>query len=303
MSRAHLFRRISTSAVLPAALASAVLVAGMGGNLTTGAQHTTLGANVRLANALVPTDGFSYDLTGLAGSNAANTYNQVIRDIRGRLRSGNQYGSIARTERGNDFFDVTFAVGQNSITLVFNARNLYVKGWRNNRTGQYVRLGDDAPQNLPGQNGATQNRNWLNYTDLERAGQVDRSTQGITMGSIQSAVSDLSGSNWRDQARALLVLVQAFAEGARYDFISYRIQQAMRNSGIWYSGTWDTVTSNGVDTFHVNGLALENNWESLSNAVQNYTDRHTPVNFAIGDGRFTTIGAIDAQLAVSLTRL
>ncbi|MFF7950246.1 ribosome-inactivating family protein [Streptomyces griseorubiginosus] len=301
MSRAHLFRRISTSAVLPAALASAVLVAGMGGNLTTGAQHTTLGTHVRLANAVVPTDGFSYDLNGLAGSNAANTYNQVISDIRGRLRSGNQWGSIARTERSNDFFDVTFAVGQNSVTLIFNARNLYVTGWRNNRTGAYVRLGE-GPNNLPGQNGATDNRNWLNYTDMERAGQVDRSTQGITMGSIQSAVSDLSGTNWRDQARALLVLVQAFAEGARYDFISYRIQRAMRNSDIFYSGTWDAVSSNGWgDEFHVSAVQLENNWEALSNAVQNYTQNHTAINFAIGDGRFTTISAIDAQLAVLLT--
>ncbi|MEW2306938.1 ribosome-inactivating family protein [Streptomyces sp. NPDC006655] len=303
MSRAHLIRRISTSAVLPATLASAVLVAGMGGSLATGAQHTTLGGNVRLANAVVPTDGFSYDLTGLYGNNAADAYNGVIRDIRGRLRSGNQYGNIVRTERGDDYFDVTFAVGQNSITLVFNARNLYVTGWRNNRTGTYIRLGE-GPGSLPGQNGATQNRNWLNYSDMEQAGQIDRSTQGITMGSIQGAVSDVANGNWRDSARGLLVLVQAFAEGARYDFISYRIQQAMRNSGIWYSGSWDTVSSNGWgDEFHVTGLALENSWEPLSNAVQDYTDRHIPVNFAIGDGRFTTIAALDAQMAVSLTRL
>ncbi|MFF7052177.1 ribosome-inactivating family protein [Streptomyces griseorubiginosus] len=301
MSRARLIRRISTSAVLPVALASAVLVAGVGGNVTTGAQHTTLGGNVRLANALVPTDGFSYDLNGLYGNNAADAYNGIIRDIRGRLRSGNQYGNIARTERGNDFFDLTFAVGQNSVTLVFNARNLYVTGWRNNRTGRYIRLGE-GPTSLPGQNGPTENRNWLNYGDMEQAGQIDRSTQGITMASIQGAVSDVANGNWRDSARGLLVLVQAFAEGARYDFISYRVQQAMRNSGIFYSGSSDAVSSNGRgDEFHVSGLALENNWEALSNAVQSYTNRGTPINFAIGDGRFTTISALDAQMAVSLT--
>ncbi|MGW2567428.1 ribosome-inactivating family protein [Streptomyces sp. NPDC001537] len=302
MSRARLIRRISTSAVLPAALAGAVLVAGVGGNVTTGAQHTSLGRHVRLVDENVPTDGFTYDLTGLGGGDAATVYNRIINDIRNRARGGNLYGSISRTERRNDYFDLTLGVGQNSLTLIFNARNLYVTGWRNNRTGTYIRLGE-GPSTLPGQNGRTQTRNWLNYDDMERAGQIDRSTQGITMGAIQGAVGDVAGGNWRDSARGLLVLVQAFAEGARYDFISYRIQQAMRNSGIWYSGSRDTVSGNGSgqDEFHVSGLELENSWGPLSNTVQQATNNHIAPNFQIGDGRFTTLAAIDAQLAMALS--
>ncbi|MFF7259592.1 ribosome-inactivating family protein [Streptomyces sp. NPDC008159] len=304
MSRARLIRRISTSALIPAALAGAVLVAGTGGDLTTGAQHQSLGGNVQLANALVPTDGFSYDLTGLGGGGAADRYNGIINDIRGRLRGTRLYNNIVLTQGGNDFFDVTLAVGQSNITLVFNARNLYVTGWRNNRTGVYYRMGE-GPLTLPGQNGATQNRNWLNYGDMERAGQIDRGSMGITMGSIQGAVSDLSNTNnSRDQARALLILVQAFAEGARFDFISYRVGQAMRNSGIFHAGSSSAVSGNGSgqDEFQVSGLQLENNWENLSTTARNSTQNHTNPNFAIGTGRFTTMAAIDAQMAVALRK-
>ncbi|MBD0841581.1 MULTISPECIES: ribosome-inactivating family protein [unclassified Streptomyces] len=305
MSRAHLIRRISASAVLPAALAGAVLVAGMGGNLTAGAQHQSLGGNVQLANASVPTDGFSYDLTNLGGSAAASRYNAIINDIRGRLRGTRLYNSIILTPGSTDYFDVTLAVGNGSITLVFDARNLYVTGWRNNRNGVYYRMGA-GPRELPGQNGATQNRGWLNYSDMERAAQIGRGSLGITMGTIQGAVSDLANAqgNDRDRARALLILVQAFAEGARFDFISYRVGQAMRNSGVFHAGDSSTVSGNGSgqDEFHVSALQLENNWENLSTTARNSTQNHTNPNFAIGDGRFTTMAAIDAQLAVALRK-
>ncbi|MDG5804699.1 ribosome-inactivating family protein [Streptomyces ossamyceticus] len=306
MFGAHLIRRISTSAVIPAALAGAVLVAGTGGTLTTGAQHTSLGGNVQLANALVPTDGFSYALSDVHGDAAAGMYNSIINDIRGRLRGTHLYNNIVLTQGGNDFFDLTLAVGsgQNSITLVINARNLYVTGWRNNRTGVYYRMGA-GPATLPEQTGATQPRNWINYSDMERAGQIDRGSMGITMGSIQGAVSDLATTNnSRDQARALLILVQAFAEGARFDFISFRIGQAIRNSGIFFAGSSSTVSGNGSgqDEFQVTGLQLENNWETLSNAATNATQNHTSPNVRIGNGRFTTMAAIDAQLAVALRK-
>ncbi|GLP64877.1 hypothetical protein TUSST3_14970 [Streptomyces sp. TUS-ST3] len=306
MSRAHLIRRIGTSAVLPAALAGAVLVAGMGGDLTAGAQRQSLGGHVQLANALVPTDGFSYALRDTNGDGAAGMYNGIINDIRGRLRGSRLYNNIVLTQGGNDFFDVTLAVGNgdNAITLIFNARNLYVTGWRNDRTGVYYRMGA-GPSTVPGQVGDTQERNWLNYSAMERAAQTDRGNLGITMGSIQGAITDLATSgNNRDVARAMLILVQAFAEGARYDFISYRVGQAIRNSGIFYAGSSSTVSGNGSgqDEFQVTGLELENNWETLSNAAMNATQNHTSPNVQIGSGRFTTMQAIDAQLAVALRK-
>ncbi|MFI0539526.1 hypothetical protein RKD19_008028 [Streptomyces canus] len=58
----------------------------------------------------------------------------------------------------------------------------------------------------------------------------------------------------------------------------------------------------GQDEFQVTGLRLENNWENLSNAATNSTQNHTSPNVGIGNGRFTTMQAIDAQLAVALRK-
>jgi len=53
-------------------------------------------------------------------------------------------------------------VGQTRVTLIFFARNGYVTGWFNEQTRQYVRLGA-GPGGMPGQNGRTDDRDWLNY--------------------------------------------------------------------------------------------------------------------------------------------
>ncbi|WP_180303439.1 ribosome-inactivating family protein [Streptomyces sp. JV178] len=294
MSRAHIFRRLSTSAVLPAALVGAVALAGLGGNLTTGAQHQSLGGHVQLANATTPTDGMSFDMTNAD----ANRYDAIINFLRQRGGGSALYQSIRMTRTGNDYFPLTLQVGRTRVTLVFNARNMYVTGWFNENTRQYIRL-NEGPGSLPGQSGPTQNRNWLNYGDMERAGQIDRGSQGITMGSIRGAITDVANANWRDSARGLLVLTQAFAEGARYDFISYRIGQAMRSNGIFHAGSSSTVNG-GSRPVTLTALDLENNWGPLSQAVENSTHNHFPVNYRIGDGAFTTMQAIDEQLAMAL---
>jgi hypothetical protein len=135
---------------------------------------------------------------------------------------------------------------------------------------------------------------------MERAAGVARGSLGITMGAIQGSISDLARGNNRDQARALLVLVQALAEGARFDFISYRIGQAMRNNGIFYAGSssWVNGGSRGIE---LTSLDLENNWGGLSQAVENATQHGWPVDYEIADGQhFTTMQAIDEQLAMAL---
>ncbi|MGC9537378.1 ribosome-inactivating family protein [Streptomyces sp. UG1] len=294
MSRAHIFRRLSASAVLPAALAGAVLVAGVGGDLTTGAQHQSLGGHVQLASATAPTDGMSFDMTNAD----ADRYDAIINFLRGRGGGWSLYQSIRVTRTSDDYFPLTLSVGRSRVTLIFNARNMYVTGWFNEVTRHYIRL-NEGPGSLPGQNGATENRNWLNYNDMERAGQIDRGSQGITMGSIQGAISDLANGNWRDSARGLLVLVQALSEGARYDFISYRITHAMRNNGIFYAGASSNVNG-GSGALSLTALDLENNWGPLSQAVENATQNHFPVNYQIGSGAFTTMQAIDEQLAMAL---
>jgi len=294
MSRAHIFRRLSKAAVLPAALAVAVVAASLSGSLTTGAQHQSLGEHIKLASATAPTDGMTFNMTNAS----PDQYDNIINFLRGRGGGWSIYQSIRVTRTSDDYFPLTLQVGQRSITLIFNARNMYVTGWINEVTGQYIRLGE-GPNTLTWQRGATENRNWLNYSDMERAGQIDRGGQGITMGAIQGAITDVANGNWRDSARGLLVLVQAFAEGARYDFISYRIGQAMRNSGIFYAGS-SSLINGGSGAIQLTSLDLENNWGPLSRAAENSTQNHVPLDYQIGSGRFTSMQALDEQLALAL---
>ncbi|MFM9613549.1 ribosome-inactivating family protein [Streptomyces sp. V2] len=294
MSRARIFRRLSTSAVLPAALVGAVALAGLGGNLATGAQHRSLGGHVQLASATAPTDGMTFDMTNVT----PDQYDAIINFLRDRGGGWNIYQSIRVTRTSDDYFPLTLQVGGNRVTLIFNARNMYVTGWVNEANGHYVRLGA-GPKTVPWQRGTTDDRNWLNYSDMERAAQIDRGSQGITMRTIQSAVTDLANGNWRDSARALLLLTQAFAEGSRYDFISYRIGHAMRNNGIFYAGS-SSMVNGGSGALSLTALDLENNWGGLSQAVENATQNHFPVNYQIGSGSFTTMQAIDEQLAMAL---
>ncbi|MBK3572822.1 hypothetical protein JHN63_03075 [Streptomyces sp. MBT65] len=295
MSRAHIFRRLSTSAVIPAALAGAVAVAGLGGSLTTGAQHQSLGGHVQLASASYPTDGMSFDMTNVD----ADQYDAIINFIRGRAGAWSIYQSIRVTRTSDDYFPLTLSVGQSRVTLIINARNLYVTGWFNENTRQYVRLDNAGPGGMAGQNGQPQNRTWLNYGDMERAAGVDRGSLGITMGAIQGSITDLARGNSQDQARALLVLVQALSEGARFDFISYRIGQAMRNHSTFYAGS-SSVVNGGSRALQLTSLDLENNWGGLSQAAENATQNHFPLNYQIGSGSFTTMQALDEQLAMAL---
>ncbi|MEV5958494.1 ribosome-inactivating family protein [Streptomyces sp. NPDC051987] len=294
MSRAHIFRRLSTSAVLSAALAGAVALAGLGGNLTTGAQHQKLGGHVELAADTYPSDGMSFEMTDVD----ADQYDSIISFLRERSQSWRLYNNIVLTRTSDDYFPLTLRVGGSQITLIINARNLYVTGWQNDNTGVYYRLGA-GPAELQGQNGRTEERKWLNYTQLEQQAGVDRGSLGITMGAIQGSISDLARSNSQDQARALLVLIQAFSEGARYDFISYRVGQAMRNHSTFYAGSQSWVNG-GSGAVYLSALDLENNWAGLSQAVENSTHNGYPVDYQIGNGHFTSMQAIDEQLAMAL---
>jgi len=301
MSRFHAIRKLSTTAVASAALV-AVAVTGVSG-LTSASHSSALGSQVKLVAEKVPTDGMSYDMTVGVHRDFANRYDAIINDIRGRLRGTHLYGNIILTRPVDDYFPVTLAMGNSQVTLVINARNLYVVGWRNDSTDTYWRL-NTGPQTYAG--ARTRSLNWVNYNDMERAAGVSRDSLGISMGTLQGAISDLGSPNstaaGRHEARSLLILTQALAEGARFDFISYRISQAIRGSHSWYPGTSSRVSSNGSSGagIDVTGIEFENNWDGISRAAQNATQNHTAPNYRIGDGHLWTLAAIDAQLAVAM---
>ncbi|MFE0256849.1 ribosome-inactivating family protein [Streptomyces sp. NPDC059010] len=300
MSRFPAIRNLSTTAVASAALV-AVTVAGVSG-LTSGNHPSPLGSQVQLVGEHVPTDGMSYDMNVGVHKDFAKRYDAIINDIRGRLRGTHLYGNIILTRPVNDYFPVTLAMGGSQVTLVINARDLYVVGWRNDATNTYWRL-NAGPSAYGGAH--PRSIDWVNYNDMERAAGVSRDSLGISMGAIQGAISDLGSHNsttaGRNEARSLLILTQAIAEGARFDFISYRLGQAIRGGYRWFPGTSSRISSNGSSGsgIDVTGIDFENNWDGLSRAAQNATRNGTHPNYPIGDGHLWTLAAIDAQLAVA----
>ncbi|MFJ6897448.1 ribosome-inactivating family protein [Streptomyces hokutonensis] len=299
------FRRMRTSTVLPLALAGAIAVTGL--NSITGG-ITERGAapshSVQLVSSTTPTDGMSYDMSTTDWGQFKQRYDAIINDIRQRLRGTTLYGNVVLAQGSDDYFPVTLAIGRSQITLVFNARNLYVVGWRDDATNTYFRLGEgpNSPLNTTSQ----VNLNWINYTQMESAAAVGRGSLPISMGSIQGSISDLGTSTTsnRDRARALLILVQALAEGARFDFLSYRISDSIRLGRTYYAGSSSQVSSNGSNSggsmIDVTGLDFENSWSAISSAMLRATrDRSTP-HVRVGSGYLDTLSAIDAQLAIAL---
>lgn len=132
MSRFQILRRLRPSAVVPAALVGVLAVTGVSGLAE--APPSSLGGAVQLVDENVPTDGMSYDMTSTNRSEVGRRYDAIIRDIRGRVRATPLYGGITLTRNQDDYFPVTLAMGRSQITLVFNARNLYIVGWRNDGT-------------------------------------------------------------------------------------------------------------------------------------------------------------------------
>ncbi|MCH5671495.1 ribosome-inactivating family protein [Streptomyces gilvus] len=303
MPRSHVLRSLGTKTVLAAALAAAAVTA-VGTSGLPAAHHTSTTGQIQLAGAAQPTDGVSYSLATGVHRDFADRYDAIINDIRGRLRGTRLYGNIILTRNTDDYFSVTLGFTRAQVTLVINARNLYITGWRNDTTNVYYRL-NEGPR-LPAVSD-TRNLPWVNYTDMERAAGHDRGSIGISMSSIQAAIRNLGGQNDisnSTRAEGLLVLTQAFAEAARFDFISYRVGQAIRGGTSWYAGASSTVSRNGSNSggsmIDVTGVQFENNWQRLSNAARNSTNNHTTPHVSIGDGTLDTMSALDAQLAVAL---
>lgn len=295
-------RKALRTAAVSAAAGSALLVAVAGTSGQTATHSTALG-QTQLVNATQPTDGMSYDMSPTDWGQFADRYSAVINDIRGRLRTTPLYGNMRLSQRTNDFFPVTLAMGRSQITLVINARNLYVVGWRNDGTNTYYRLNEG-----PGTYGSarTVNLPWLNYNDMESAAGTSRANLNISMGTLQGSLSTLGSLNNvsnSDRARSLLIVTQAIAEGARFDFISYRVDNAMRHGSNWNPSFSTTVSSNGASssTIDVTGLDLENNWARLSDAAIAAVNDGRPPHVRIGSGYLDTLSAIDAQVAIALS--
>ncbi|WP_217545386.1 ribosome-inactivating family protein [Streptomyces sp. GbtcB6] len=302
-------RRLGTTALLPALLAGAVLLADADADGAPAPRSTALG-DIRTVASDKVSDGTSHDLSASDPEDFKRAYDGVVEQIRRRTGSSRLYNNIVLTAAGNDYFDITLANrAGDQVSLVFNARNLYVEGYRNLGENRYYRFGGPANP-YPGtvRNDRVVERNWLNYADMQRAASVnDRGVLEINQGAIRNAISSLgnaTAATEQVQARSMLILVQAFAEAARFDYISYNLGQALGQGRSWRSGQQSEVSSNGSNSggsmITVSGLDFENDWSALSQAAERSTRNGTAPNVRVGSGSLTTMSAIDAQLALAL---
>lgn len=309
----HVLRRLGVSLAVPAALAGAVYLTGPD---TGSASHSL--TNVQLAASDSLSGNINANFNTGSRYNWANTYNSVISQIRARVSNGSVRDGILRQRPANvpDYFAVHFQSGVHTpqLSLVFNAANLYVVGYYNHATNTYVRMGA-GPANPVG---AAHVRNDFlrqgDYGYLERVGHFDRADQTLGMGALSAALSTLSNgrplgsvaaTQTAEQARAITTMIQMFAEGARFDFISSNIAQWTRDDRTYTAGSFVQVRGDGgtavelAPTSPVNAIDFENVWAQLSRYVRDRINDGRTFRFAVGGSLvLLNLQAAANQLAV-----
>ncbi|MFI1031357.1 ribosome-inactivating family protein [Streptomyces sp. NPDC020951] len=300
--RTHVFSRKGLVGTTAVALAGALLV----GGAYTGTPHqavapaTTIHTQPVAFNTI--TNSISLNLDA-SGPTAVSRYNAAINAIRNRVRDsrivnnyrhGTLYDSIIEEAPSNvdDYFAVHLqdANGAPQVSLIMNAANLYVVGFWNHADNTYYRMGL-GPNNPT--TAATVSNDWLtsgHYTYLTgpQAGNFNRQTQVIGLSNIRNAIRGLRTpeSTRAEDARSITMLITAFAEAARFDYISARVAQAIEHGTGWSLGT--------------TGVAYTNSWSSLSGYVRSRLQDRQPVNYWVDQTHLTTLQQIAQQLAVAL---
>ncbi|GAA1962920.1 pectinesterase family protein [Kitasatospora viridis] len=252
-----------------------------------------------------------------------NTYNTVISEIRTRVTNGDLTYSVGNERQNNDFFRLRIIGDYGATTLVVNAANLYVIGYLNERTGVYFSMGGstDDPTN------ASNPLNPLgvapdmidnttvaqgDYGYLERLAGESRGNQRFGPNQLNdytrilSAVPGTAYASAGNQAWAIMGLIQMFAEGARFDFISANIGTQVNNGGLQANQPLPIQGSGASQpdstTQDATAMDFENNWSSLSNYVRQVINSVTPprVQYYINTSLvLLTLDAIRQQLAVA----
>jgi len=245
-----------------------------------------LGAAVLAPRADATDDG--RDVNWQIG-NGASAYNTMINDVRQRATGG----AVARegTLRTNPNATGNFTVNVGSrpgaagdidvarIRLILRERDLFVIGFVNGDPDDEERVfflrGDDN-----GYRGTTQTAEVINlpfngsYTELEADGR-DRVGTTLNGPSWETALRTLenatAGSNLRDLAGPLTMMIMAVSEGARFD----PIQNAFAPSFNSNNGGEHTVT--------VAEAELMNSWSEASKQLFDALDNGAQVNFQVDD--------------------
>lgn len=220
----------------------------------------------RASAALDAHGNVTFNATATTAGVFATRYNHAVADIRGRVANGSIYDNVFREMETRRYFTVhvDFNHGVNErLGLVFRTDNMYIVGFYNPRNNTYYRIGTGGPavpMGYPAAFTAAQISNIrVNqhdfpseaYSDLQNLANRRRDEVGINQATFQESARSLLGNgNIDTRARGVLFFAQAFAEAARFHYISYRVERALRQ------GTTYTISPTA--------MALENHWGDLS---------------------------------------
>ncbi|WP_216586256.1 ribosome-inactivating family protein [Streptomyces brasiliscabiei] len=304
----QIFPRTRLIGTIATATAGALLVGGACTSLPHAAApikslQTQLVANDKISNS------FSISF-GADRATMAARYRTVIQQIRERVRSQKMLTYTTRDGRSvtvreslydsvlpeassstQDYFAVHLQDrdGTSQVSLVLDTGNLYVVGFWDHATSTYYRMGA-GPTNPVG--ARTVSDDWLTsghyaYLTGNQAGNFNRRDQAININSIRTAIATLRNPHsFRPQdAQAITLLITAFSEAARFDYVSDSIARTIENGASWNLGNV--------------GVSFTNNWSSLSGYLRSRLRDGEPVHYWIDSRLLTSLQDIVRHLAVA----
>lgn len=220
----------------------------------------------------------------------SDAYDTLIKTIREKLAVGESIEGVPilapQVPAGGqlEFFDVNLSYTDSEIQAQFRTDNLYLVRYRRRLRREDGTEYWDTWQELDGRE---------NYNSLETTAGMRLDEIPLSSTSIGAAITTLAGSDttWRQRARAILTLIFAIAEAARFRDISRLI-----SSSWWEASTPGVRFANRVRS-----------WARLSSAVQRTRNEGHTFDF---DGESTdiwefigAIGALGIMLAYRASRL
>ncbi|MFD9327698.1 ribosome-inactivating family protein [Streptomyces sp. NPDC060065] len=225
------------------------------------------------ANAAIDPTRINYTISG--GETGQSSYSDALTRLRQRVTGGRfLQGDTLRTnpDARNDFTMVHIGAGNEGTTaseiqLLIRHSDLFVVGWHNRNDNIFTALEADIPayedpdpirSAPPGLTRQVRARFNGSYGSLEGRS-ASRRDIALSPDAVRQAVRDLSRSSSTEaqQARALIVLIQVIAEGARF--------RPVENL---YRGTYTGAATAPPPAI----LALENAWDPMSEIANRHVN-------------------------------
>jgi hypothetical protein len=169
-------------------------------------------------------------------SQGAAGYKNMLDAVRARVRQP-YINSVDRTASGHAYFTVDVYRSDRrrqdgpNIRVLVDTQNLYVQGVYDSDYGQYFRFNDANLRRFEPTAASAGNSFDIgfggSYAAMERAAGGGFTMQSATLGrsNFNQIVDDVAsnGTSTATRARGMIALVEAIAEGARFDYVSGRI--------------------------------------------------------------------------------